>query len=207
MPYDNVDDRRRYQREYYNKNKHRKKRPGRMATRDKEEKKTLVAFRCPVSLLGRMRRIVNEGIALGKFPWKTQTDCIVAMLIRGMESMAGDPTIDEMLPYLRAMQHLEGIASHRREAQAAFGHIKTEIAELLAIKANDEAVKYFHAMYDSVLDIDENIWRDWLLKELKATFPKLLEQKPKGVKFPKHDRHKKIQQQQQQQKHRRRTDR
>lgn len=187
MPFQDAKERRAYQRSYYDKNKSKRVRH---QDRD-QEKKAHVAFRCPVSIMGRIRRIVNEGIALGKFPWKTQTECIVALLIRGMETMAGDPTIDEMLPYLRSIQALEGIAGHRREAQAAFSQMKTEISELLAIKAHDEAVKYFHAMYDSVLDIDENVWRDWLVRQLKETFPKLLAAKPKGVRFAERAPHKK----------------
>lgn len=182
MPYDDPEERRKYQRAYYKKNKSKRVRFG-SAGSTREDKKVLVAFRVPLSVIGRIRRMVNEGIALGHFPWKTQTECLVAMVVRGMESLAGDPTIDEMLPYLRAVQTIESVGSHRREAQAAFSSIKTEIAELLAIKATDEAVQYFHAIYHSVDEMNANVWRDWLLKQLTTTFPQLVKQKPKGVSF------------------------
>lgn len=181
MPFQSDEERRRYQRKYYNQQIKTKRKHGNL--KDRDEKKVLVATRLPVSLIARIQRIVSEGIATGRFPWKTQTHAIHALIVKGMESLAGDASIDEMLPYLRAVHTIESVGAHRREAQAAFSSIKTEIAELLAIKAMDEAVQYFHAIYHSVDEMNANVWRDWLLKELRAAFPQLLKLVPKGVSF------------------------
>jgi hypothetical protein len=145
------------------------------------EKKLMVTWRMHGSLLGRMRRIVDEGLAKGTFPWKTMTSCAEALLLRGLESLSGEEIVDEMLPYLRAVGQIDSIGTHRREAQSAFSKVKTEIAELLAIRAHAEAVQYFHATYHSFEQIGETVWRDWLLKSMQTAFPKLYKQKPKGV--------------------------
>lgn len=180
MPYANPTDRRRQQRKYYREYiaPHRKKR-----TPDHAQRKVLCANRLPIELVARIQRVVAEGIATGQFPWKTQSAAVTALLIRGLESLAGDESIDEMLPYLRAVQTIEHVGQHRTEAQAAMSKIKTEVSELLAIKAHDEAVQYFHAMYNAVADMNANVWRDWLLTQLKQAFPQLLKEKPKGVSF------------------------
>lgn len=171
MPHRDPQAKRSYQRSYHKSN----------YVGEGNEKKVLWSGRLPVSLLARVQRITQEGIATGKFPWKTTTMTVTALLIRGLESLAGDPMIDEMLPYLRAISQIDGVASHRTEAQAAFSKTKTEISELLNIKAHDEAVQYFHAIFNSIEEMDENVWRDWLLRKLKETFPKLVAEKPKGT--------------------------
>lgn len=177
----NDDDRRQYNRTYYR--NHVKPKRGKKMDLDRSEKKVAVSVRMPLALIGRIQRIVMEGLATGKFPWKTTGAAITALIIKGMESMAGDETIDSMLPYLRAVQMIEHVGQHRIEAQAALSKIKTEVSELLAIKANDEAVQYFHSMYDSVDAMDETVWQGWMLRELRGMFPQLLKQKPKGVSF------------------------
>lgn len=173
MPHANKDEKKHYQRTY-----HKARYVG-----ENNEKKVLWSGRLPLSLLARIQRITQEGIATGKFPWKTTTQAVTALLIRGLESLAGDPMIDEMLPYLRAISQIDSVGSHRMEAQAAYSKVKTEISELLSIKANDEAVQYFHAIYASIEDMDENVWRDWLLEKLRQTFPKLVAQKPRGMQM------------------------
>ena len=180
MAYQDLAKRREYNREYYRKRlapRRRKEAQARLGT----EKKGILSCRIPLSLIARIRRMVLEGVATGCYPWKAISDAVQALLVKGMESMAGDPLVDEMLPYLRAVSQIEGVASHRIEAQAAFSKIKTEISELLAIRAHDEAVQYFHAIYHSVDDMNANVWRDWLLRKLQGEFPRLLKERPKGI--------------------------
>lgn len=188
MPYRTTADRQKYQRDYYAQHGKQKRRM-RAGINERDEKKVLVAIRLPVSIVARIQRLVSEGIAIGNFPWKTQTECVKALVLRGFESLAGDESVDAMLPYLRAVHTIESVGQHRKEAQAAFSAVKGEIAELLHIKANDEAVHYFHGIYSSVRDMDENVWRNWLLQQLESTFPQLLKEKPKGISITsKHDR-------------------
>jgi hypothetical protein len=145
------------------------------------EKKLLFQVRMRQSVIGRMRRLVDEGLAKGTFPWKTMTACAEGLILRGFETLAGEELVDEMLPYLRAVAQIDSIGTHRREAQAAFSKVKIEIAELLAIKAEAEAVQYFHATYGSFEAIGETVWRDWLLAQMRSAFPGLMKQKPQGV--------------------------
>ncbi len=185
MPYESLARRRLYQRQYYKQTiKPRRER----ATLDTgAEKKLLVHLRLPTAMIGRIQRIVNEGIAMGTYPWKTQTAAIQALIMKGLESMSGDETIDDMLPYLRTIHASDSITQHRNEAQAAYSKIKTETSELLAIKAHDEAVAYFHTMYENVENMNAHVWRDWLLKQLRTSFPDLLKEKPKTPLFSKED--------------------
>lgn len=137
------------------------------------EKKILVAVRFPASVIGRVQRLVNEGVALGTYPWKTQTAAINALVMRGIESMKGDPLIDEMLAYLHAVEQIEGVGKHRKEAKAAMASLRTEISELLAIGAINEAAEFYHTTRERIATISPNVWRDWILAEMDKGFPKL----------------------------------
>lgn len=150
---------------------------------DHNEKKLLLQCRLRASLLGRLHRLVNEGIANGTYPWKTMTACVEGLLLRGLETLKGDEMVDEMLPYLRAISEVDSISNHRREAQGAFARVKMEIAELLAIRAETEAVQYYHATYANFSMITETVWREWLLNQMRRAFPALHKQKPKGIKM------------------------
>lgn len=170
---------RQYHRDYY----HRVRKPQLEKT---ELKKIMVRISLPNTLVGRLQRIVNEGIATGIYPWKSMSAAMNALIVRGMESMKGDPDMESMLKYLRGMGQLEGMAQHRTEAQAAFNRAKVEISEMLAIKAEQDAVRYFHNLRRTFEEMDTHIWQQWLLRQLDQTFPKLLRQKPKPISLDEH---------------------
>lgn len=175
MPYLDPKKRQKYQRNWYRTNRasnpigHR-------------EKRVLFTCRLPEPLIARIRKLVDEGIATGKYPWRSMAAAVLALILGGFERMKGDEYVDEMLPYLRSMSHIDGIRAHRSEAQAAVSRFKTEISELLHIKAVDEAATYFHTMIAEFEDMPPNVWRDWMLKEAKRAFPQLIAMKPKSVR-------------------------
>lgn len=183
MPIRDPRKRRQYQKDYYY------KRTGQSYRTQGREKRALVQFRIEESIIARVQKLVQEGIATGKYPWKTNTACWKALILGGFENMRGDEFVDEMLPYLRSMSHIDGIRAHRAEAQAALSRFKTEISELLGIKANDEAATYFHSVLADFDSMPPNVWRDWLIREVKKSFPTLLKQTPKGVSFLSHTKH------------------
>lgn len=138
------------------------------------DKKMLVQIRLPNAVVGRLTRILNEGIATGSYPWRTRNAIIEALILKGLDTMAGDPVIDEMLQYLKLVQHSEGISQHRREAKVAFSHIKTETSELLGIGEEQAAIHFFSGMMEDIDRMDQSVWRDWLIRSLHKAFPKLV---------------------------------
>lgn len=178
MGFSSVEQRKKYQRDWYAKTKRK-----RDAENKATSKKVFVNARLPVSVLGRLGRIVEEGIATGRFPWRSRNQAIEALLIRGLESLSSDPVAEAMLPYLRMVGSAETIAQHRQEAQAAYSRIKTEVSELLGIGAKDGAIRFVHAMMQEARAMDANEWRDWLITKLETTTPtdKLLREKPRAM--------------------------
>lgn len=191
MPYADRKARRRYFQHYNAERPSRDRSEGHRPLRGRppqgDERKVLVNVRLPVSMVARLQRTKEEGLVLGKYPWKTLTAVIEGLLLRGMESMKGDPLFDEMLPYLRVVQQIDGVGSHRREAQAAMNKVRTEISELLAIKAVKEATQYYHATWQSIEEMSPNVWRDWLLDQMRKAFPKLARSRPQGVTLAKRE--------------------
>lgn len=172
---------RQYNRDYYQR---RTGRPsGQARAGQSQEKRVLVTFRIEQSIIARVQKMVAEGIATGRYPWKTQSACWKALVVGGFENMKGDEFVDEMLPYLRMMSHIDGVEAHRREAQAALSRLKTAISELRAIKAIDEAATHYHMILADFETMTPNVWRDWLIKEARKAFPDLLKMKPTSLRL------------------------
>ena len=180
MPHVDPDARRRYARDYYSE---KRSHPRRRAPTNPDEQKVIFSTRLPMSIIARMRKLADEGIANHTYPWRSMAEVHKALLLRGFDSLKGDPMIDEMLPYLQAVSQIDGIASHRKEAQAAWSRAHQEILELLKIKAVQEAGQYFHVILHAVEEMSPNVWRDWMLARLKTGFPKLLTMKVKGIQL------------------------
>lgn len=170
------DQKARYNRNYYLKSK--KKRQHQTGN---DEKKVLWSGRVPETLIARIQRITLEGIATGRYPWKTTTEAVTNLLQRGLGTLKGDPMIDEMLPHLEMTQHLDRIQAIRREAQTTLNKARQEISELLQIGAKAGAINYFHMTMDAARKLPPTEWRDWLVGELKKSFPDLVREKAKGV--------------------------
>lgn len=191
MPYKDPVNRTDYNRRYYEANRDSRNDRNRTLRRvgaptSPEEKKVLFQVRMPISLIARMQRLVDEGLATGKYPWKSRAEVVKALIMRGFESMTGDPLIDEMLPYLRAVQQIDSISAHRREAQAAFSRLVTEITELNKIRAFDQAANYFQVVLHAVEEMSPNVWRDWLLEKMRKAFPKYVTMKVKTMRLAHH---------------------
>lgn len=175
MPYD-PDKKAKYNKQAYLRRKKRKQ-----LVSGTDEKKVLWSGRLPETLIARIQRVTLEGIATGRYPWKTVTECVTNLLQRGFATLKGDPFIDEMLPHLEMAQHIDRLQSLRREAQTVLNKARQEIAELLNIGARDGAVAYYHVTMEAARKMPPTEWRDWLMKELRAAFPDLAKQKPTGV--------------------------
>ena len=147
----------------------------------KDERKLNLQVRLPESLLGRLHRLVNEGVAMGKWPWKTMSECVKVLIVDGLRTRKGDDTIDDMLPHLEVQAQIDRIHQLRREAQSLLNKAREEIAQLQSIGASDQAVQYFHVTMDAAHKLPPTAWRDWLIGELRKAFPDLAKTKVKGV--------------------------
>jgi hypothetical protein len=145
------------------------------------ERKVLFPIRIPEGVLGRIIRLTHEGIAKGTRPWKTPAETIRALLVRGLETLKGDPTVNDMLPYLELQKQFDGIGSSRREAQASMSRASVEISELLGIEAKREALQYYHVTLQAAQEMPPTVWRDWLVEELRHKFPELQKQAAPSV--------------------------
>lgn len=177
---DNDDDpdvrRRRYQRKYY----HDKIKPKR-AQGSTEDRKLVITLRLRASLAGRISGLFHAAVATGTTSHKTPSDFYAELITRGLETLSANPEIDEALQYLRAVSATDAIGAHRREAQAAFSRVRTELKELLQIKADQAAIHYYWTTVKVFSDMSPNVWRDWFLQQMQKTFPQLAKRSPKGV--------------------------
>lgn len=145
------------------------------------ERKILVSFRCEESKVARIARMFHEGLATGRYNWKTLSQAYNGILSRGLVSYRDDPVIAEYLPHLEVSRQLEHVSSARHEAEALLAQARTEIAALIAIGAKTEAGQYFYTVVHAAEELPATVWRDWLLRELRAAFPTLLHLKPAGI--------------------------
>lgn len=181
MPYRDRDAHNTYQRNYRADKAYQAGREPRKAGRPPiEDRKILLSLRLRSSLVGRVQRILLEGLATGAYPYKTTSHAYEDLVIRGLETLKGHDTVDEALQYLRAVQPTDNIGNHRKEAQASFARVSIEITELLQIKAEDQARHYYWAIRRSFEEMSANVWRDWFLSEIELKFPRLHAKPPKG---------------------------
>lgn len=170
----------------YNKSYYLRKKHKRRSATGEDEKKVLWSGRLPETLIARIQRVTLEGVATGRYPWKSMTEAVTNLIQRGFASLKGDPFIDEMLPHLEMAQHLDRIRNIRREAASVLNTAKSEIAELLNIGAVDGAVRYYHMTMEAAHRLPPTEWRDWLITEMKKAFPELARGKVKGVSLMEH---------------------
>lgn len=166
----------------YQKRKRRGRPPKDLAKAD-TDRKQMITMRIRTSIVGRVDKLVNEGWNTGRFPWKNRTEAWSALALRGLESLADDDMVSEMLPYLRVVHHSESLAAHRKESKAALSNFIEEIRSLLEVsntsrgevkqQSFEAAVHHYHAMIGEVEKMPQNVWRDVLLAKMRGAFPKL----------------------------------
>ena len=149
----------------------------------KDERRLSVTIRLRESLVGRLHRLVNEGVATGKYPWKTMSECVALLILDGLRTRKGEDEIDEMLPHLEYMGQIDRIHQLRREAQGGLHKAREEISELLGIGARTQAVQYYHTTLDAAHHMPPTAWRDWMIEELKKAFPDLAREPVTGVRL------------------------
>jgi hypothetical protein len=67
------------------------------------------------------------------------------------------------------------MATDRKEAQALYDTIVTEIEGLLRINADRAATQQLHLLVPDILRLRNQVWREWLAKELRARYPSLFQ--------------------------------
>lgn len=177
MSFSDPDRKIQYNRKYYQKHHqmlHQQRTPA-------SERRVVLSVRLPPSLVGRLSQISIHGKRFGGHVWKNQSHMVEDLLIRGMGTIHGVEEVDEALEYLHATQNINAISAHRREAQAAFARVKTELTELLKERYEDEACHHYRATVSAFQKMSSTVWRDWFLKKMTQEFPKLAAMVPKNV--------------------------
>lgn len=146
--------------------------------------KWLLSIRIPSMILGRVHRLTAEAIATGKWPYKTTSDTVTDLLIRGMGTLKGDELVDEMMPYLEIAQAFTRSENHQREMHMLLSKIKTEISELLGIGADKHALSCYGGTMENIEKMQGTVWTKWLMKELRTAFPEMETYYRKGGKLP-----------------------
>lgn len=156
-----------YDRKYYEKRKHTKT----------SMRKIFYPLRLEESIVAQALQMASEAQLQGKYPttWKTATGVLRGLIVRGLQAMKddGDQQVSEGLAAIELQQHLGGINRHRREAISAMTQARTEIAALLDIKAETEALQYYASTVDAAHKMSRSVWTDWLTTEMAKAFPAL----------------------------------
>ena len=145
------------------------------------EKQVLIACRIPESIVARCHRMKEEAVVNGRYPWRTMSEVYRGLLYKGLESMKGDVIVDEGLPYLKLVKHVDGLRHPRLEAEAALHTSRTELQRLLHIGATRQAVQFYWTTVEIAKQMSASIWRDWLLDQLERQFPDLHKSDVQGV--------------------------
>lgn len=171
-----------YQKDYHQKvNKPKRRGKTNVVTPAPGEKQVLCAMRIPESVVARAHRIKEEAIVNGRYPWRTMSEVWRGLIFKGMEAMKGDAIIDDGLPYLQLVKHVDGLRHPRLEAEAALHTSRTELQRLLHIGARREAVQFYWTTVEIAKQMAPSIWRDWLLDQLERQFPDLHASDVQGV--------------------------
>lgn len=184
VTFDSRKKRREYNKTYYE--KHRQERQAKSALGGpavEQDKRRLLSVRIPNSMLGRLGKVMIDAQRQGDYVWKNQSALVEDLLMLGLESLQnkGYEVIDEALQYLQAVRASKSISQHRVEAESAFATVQKELLKLDAIGAKDEATHIYWATRASFLKMSVNPWRDWFLRTMEKTFPKLHKTKPSGI--------------------------
>lgn len=171
-----------YQQHYHQKvNKTRRRAKANVVTPAPGEKHILCAMRMPESVVARAHRIKEEAIVNGRYPWRTMSEVWRGLIFKGLEALKGDPIIDDGLPYLQLVKHVDGLRHPRTEAEAALHTSRVELQRLLQIGARPQAVQFYWTTVEIAKQMAPSVWRDWLMEQLEKQFPDLHTSNVAGV--------------------------
>ncbi len=139
-------------------------------------KKIYFPMRFPESIIAAANRVASEGQLTGKYPWKTTSDVIRAMVVRGFRVFrdeSGDLHVASLLEKLEAESQLSDVSRERRSAATILAKAKIEVQALIDIKATTEALQLYSTLYDNVEQMSKTTWTLWLEREMAGAFPAL----------------------------------
>lgn len=177
-------ERRQIKRSEYNRKAYLKRKK-KAATND-SDRRVLLSARIRDTILARIQRLRDESIATGRYGYKTTTEAIEDLVLRGMGTLRGDPLVDELMPYMDWLQVIDRLHRLRREAQSGLNKAREEIAELQTISAHDGATRVYHLALEAAHAMPPTEWRDWMITELARAFPELARRAMKGIDLDAH---------------------
>lgn len=177
-----------YNKEYYRNHK-QKIRQGQTLSRvqkrlgKEESRKVAFSMRLPESIASQLQRMAFEGLATGKYPWKHPSEVARGLIIRGLQSLKGDETIDSALPEIEMQENLEGMQRAQRTAYTMLSKARTTIDSLLAIKADREALQYYHSTMTFAKGLPPTVWSEWLMTQMLDSYPELSKRDAPGIRL------------------------
>ena len=149
------------------------------ASNDKGQYATL-SVAIPPEVKALIDRTTHEGIATGKFPWKTPSEltrwCVLNSL-RQLATIADDERL--ALPYQQIANAVEDLELTRTQIQSLYTTLARELNHLIQIQQGDAAQALLQTTLREIDTLPATPWRAWLLEELRVQYPTLLVSRPK----------------------------
>ena len=126
-----------------------------------------------------IERTTHEGIATGKFPWKTPSELIRWLIVTSLHTLSQIADDERLaLPYQQIVNSVEDLQLTRTQIQAIHSTLTHELHLLIDIGKVDAAKVQLQRTLTDIDTLPATPWRDWLLDELTAKFPTLLDGAP-----------------------------
>lgn len=178
MPYSDPEDKKRSNRESY------QRRKGRNAVIQPTEKpaEKFVHARIPITWIGRISQIATEGLLTGRYPWKSNSEVTRALIGFGFEHLAagGDEEMQLLRPMMELDAQISAVDRARTQALSSAAKLKTNLKAMVAINANDAALQYYHTAMNLIRAMPPTLWSKWLLEEIEKTFPDFAKREKTG---------------------------
>lgn len=167
--------RRKYDHDYYLKKKGK--------SQDSPDRKVPLMTRQPEWLVARLQRIAAEGLVTGKYPCKTVSEALTWIASTGLSALKDDPVVGDEMKFVAAKQSIDRINKVRREAMGLLHTASTEVSELVAIGAIDEATQYFSSAITAIRGLPKTVWLDEAIRKFEERFPQIAKRKVPGLKM------------------------
>ena len=134
----------------------------------------------PPEVKAIIERTTHEGIATGKFPWKTPSELVrwcVLNSLRQLATIADDERL--ALPYQKIMNQVEDLELTRTQIQSIFATLARELNNLMQIGQGTRAQALLQSALEEIDSLPATPWREWLLEELSVKYPTLLSSRPR----------------------------
>jgi hypothetical protein len=148
------------------------------ASNDKGQHATLSVAVAP-EVKAVIERTTHEGIATGKFPWRTPSELIRWLIVTSLHTLSTIADDERLaLPYQQIVNAVEDLQLTRTQVQAIHSTLTHELHLLIDIGHVSAAKALLQHTLTDIDTLPPTPWRAWLLDELALKFPTLLDGAP-----------------------------